>query len=79
LHYQDVQVLLRALLRLRDAGHSLIVVEHNLDVISICDHLIDLGPGGGVRGGNIVATGTPAEVRKCEMSLTGKALQDFTS
>ena len=79
LHYQDVQVLLKALLRLRDAGHSLIVVEHNLDVISVCDHLIDLGPGGGVRGGNIVATGTPAEVRKCEMSLTGKALQDFTS
>jgi excinuclease ABC subunit A len=79
LHYQDVQVLLEALLKLRDAGHSLVVVEHNLEVISVCDHLIDLGPTGGVGGGNIVATGTPAEVRKSELSLTGQALRDFTS
>ncbi|MDG1149297.1 MAG: excinuclease ABC subunit UvrA [Akkermansiaceae bacterium] len=79
LHYQDVQVLLEALLKLRDAGHSLVVVEHNLDVISVCDHIIDLGPTGGVGGGNIVATGTPAEVRKSEKSLTGQALRDFTS
>ena len=79
LHYQDVQVLLKALLRLRDAGHSLVVVEHNLDVISVCDHLIDLGPAGGVKGGYVVATGTPAEVRKSKTSLTGKALLDFTS
>ena len=79
LHYQDVQVLLEALLKLRDAGHSLVVVEHNLDVISVCDHIIDLGPTGGVGGGNIVATGTPAEVRKSEKSLTGQALRDFTT
>jgi excinuclease ABC subunit A len=79
LHYQDVQVLLVALLKLRDAGHSLVVVEHNLEVISVCDHLIDLGPTGGVGGGSIVATGTPAEVRKSELSLTGQALRDFTS
>ena len=74
-----MQVLLVALLKLRDAGHSLVVVEHNLEVISVCDHLIDLGPTGGVGGGSIVATGTPAEVRKSELSLTGQALRDFTS
>lgn len=78
LHYQDVQVLLEVLLRLRDAGHSLVVVEHNLDVISICDHLIDLGPTGGAKGGHVVATGSPAEVAKSKKSLTGKALKDFT-
>ncbi|MDF1714663.1 MAG: excinuclease ABC subunit UvrA [Akkermansiaceae bacterium] len=78
LHYQDVQVLLDVLLRLRDAGHSLVVVEHNLDVISVCDHLIDLGPTGGAKGGHVVATGTPAEVSRSENSLTGKALRDFT-
>ena len=72
-------MLLEALLKLRDAGHSLVVVEHNLDVISVCDHIIDLGPTGGVGGGNIVATGTPAEVRKSEKSLTGQALRDFTT
>jgi len=77
LHYQDVQVLLNVLLRLRDAGHSLVVVEHNLDVISVCDHLIDLGPAGGAKGGHLVATGTPAEVSRSENSLTGKALRDF--
>ena len=79
LHYQDVQVLLDALLRLRDNGHSLVVVEHNLDVISVCDHLIDLGPSGGAKGGNVVATGTPDEISKSEVSLTGKALRLFTS
>lgn len=77
LHYQDVQVLLEVLLRLRDAGHSLVVVEHNLDVISVCDHLIDLGPTGGAKGGHVVATGTPAEVAGNKKSLTGKALKDF--
>ena len=75
LHYQDVQVLLKALLRLRDAGSSLIVVEHNLDVISVCDHLIDLGPAGGEAGGHLVATGTPAEITKVADSATGQALR----
>lgn len=77
LHYQDVQVLLEVLLRLRETGHSLVVVEHNLDVISVCDHLIDLGPTGGAKGGHVVATGTPAEVAGNKKSLTGKALKCF--
>ena len=75
LHYQDVQVLLEVLFRLRDAGHSLVVVEHNLDVIAVCDHLIDLGPTGGDKGGYVVATGTPAEVLKVKKSATGQALK----
>ncbi|MGJ8697563.1 MAG: excinuclease ABC subunit UvrA [Verrucomicrobiaceae bacterium] len=74
LHYQDVQVLLKVLHRLRDAGHSLVVVEHNLDVIAACDHLIDLGPTGGDAGGRVVACGTPAAIMKVEESATGKAL-----
>ncbi|MFT6864398.1 MAG: excinuclease ABC subunit A, partial [Akkermansiaceae bacterium] len=78
LHYQDVQVLLEVLFRLRDAGHSLVVVEHNLDVIAVCDHVIDLGPTGGEQGGYVVATGTPAEVMKVEKSATGQALKALT-
>jgi excinuclease ABC subunit A len=74
LHYQDVRVLMEVLLRLRDAGHSLVVVEHNLDVIAQCDHLIDLGPVGGERGGYVVATGTPQEVIAVGNSATGKSL-----
>ncbi len=77
LHYQDVQVLLQVLSRLRDAGHSLVVVEHNLDVIAVCDHLIDLGPTGGAEGGYVVATGTPAEVMEVEKSATGRALREM--
>lgn len=76
LHYQDVQVLLKVLHRLRDAGNSLVVVEHNLDVIAACDHLIDLGPQGGENGGHIVATGTPAAIMKVKKSATGAALRE---
>lgn len=71
LHHQDVQVLMGVLMRLRDAGHSLVVVEHNLDVIRQADWLIDLGPGGGVDGGHVVATGTPGDLAKCKESPTG--------
>ena len=78
LHYQDVQVLLKVLFRLRDAGHSLVVVEHNLDVIAVCDHLIDLGPTGGGKGGYVVAIGTPAEVMKVKKSATGQALKEMS-
>ena len=73
LHYNDVQVLLDVLFRLRDNGNSLVVVEHNLDVISVSDWVIDLGPGGGRHGGQVVAAGTPAEIASSE-SPTGEYL-----
>jgi len=73
LHYNDVQVLLDVLFRLRDNGNSLVVVEHNLDVISVSDWVIDLGPGGGRHGGQVVAAGTPAEIAS-SASPTGEYL-----
>jgi excinuclease ABC subunit A len=77
LHPVDVQVLVRCLDQLLDTGSSVIVVEHNLDVIRQADHVIDLGPGGGPAGGRVVAQGTPAEVaRQADVSRTGAALRD---
>lgn len=76
LHFADIQKLLDVLLRLRDAGNTLIVIEHNLDVIKCADWLIDLGPGGGSNGGEIVAVGTPEQVAKSERSITGKYLAE---
>lgn len=75
LHFKDIDILLTALKNLRDAGNSLIIVEHNLDIIRHADHIIDLGPGGGKHGGKIIAEGTPAEVAKVKKSLTGKWLK----
>ena len=77
LHFDDVAKLLAAFDRLLDAGHSLVVVEHNLDVIRAADWIIDLGPEGGEAGGRLVIAGTPAEVASCEYSHTGRALRDF--
>ncbi|MFC1452335.1 excinuclease ABC subunit UvrA, partial [Verrucomicrobiota bacterium] len=74
LHFADVQRLLLVLQRLRDAGNTVVVIEHNLDVIKTADHVIDLGPEGGDAGGRIVTTGTPEEVAACEGSYTGKYL-----
>jgi excinuclease ABC subunit A len=74
LHFGDVERLLAAFMRLRDAGHSVLVVEHHLDVIAASDWLIELGPGGGVHGGNLVAAGPPALIRKNKKSPTGQAL-----
>ncbi len=74
LHFADVQRLLEVLLRLRDAGNTLIVIEHNLDVIKTADHVIDLGPEGGDGGGRIVVTGTPEDVAACRDSHTGAFL-----
>jgi excinuclease ABC subunit A len=74
LHFQDVEVLLRALQRLVEAGHSLIVIEHNLDVIRSADWVIDLGPNGGDAGGKLVAQGTPEEIARSGESLTGEYL-----
>jgi len=74
LHFKDIDILLTALTDLRDAGNSLIIVEHNLDIIRHADHIIDLGPGGGKHGGNIVAQGTPKQIAQNKNSLTGKWL-----
>lgn len=77
LHFDDIAKLMRSFRKLLDAGHSLIVIEHNLDVIRASDWLIDLGPEGGDQGGLIVATGTPESVKKHPTSHTGKALADY--
>src|SRR5690606_26191365 len=74
LHFHDVKVLLDALFALVKKGHTVVVIEHNLDVIKCADYIIDLGPEGGKNGGQIVACGTPAEVAKNKNSLTGKYL-----
>jgi excinuclease ABC subunit A len=74
LHWVDIQRLMDLLFRLRDAGNTVIVIEHNLDVISLADWIIDLGPGGGRSGGEIVAAGTRAQVEASRLSATGEAL-----
>src|SRR5262249_58374345 len=75
LHLADVQRLLESLNRLVDAGHTVIVIEHHLDVIKTADHVIDLGPEGGHAGGEVVVTGTPEEVAACKASHTGSFLK----
>ncbi|HYL24478.1 MAG TPA: excinuclease ABC subunit UvrA, partial [Burkholderiales bacterium] len=77
LHFDDVAKLLRAFRQLLDAGHSLVVIEHNLDVMRAADWILDLGPEGGDAGGYIVCEGTPAQVMAHESSHTGKALRDY--
>ncbi|MBR6646781.1 MAG: excinuclease ABC subunit UvrA [Clostridia bacterium] len=77
LHTADVHKLLEVLERLVDAGNTVIVIEHNLDVIKTADYIIDLGPEGGDKGGNIVAVGTPEEIVKCKESYTGKYLKEM--
>ena len=74
LHIADIEKLLISINKLVDQGHSVLVIEHNLDVIKSADYIIDLGPEGGDTGGEIVAYGTPEEVAKCEMSFTGRFL-----
>jgi len=76
LHFEDVRVLLKVFQRLVDAGHSLVVIEHNLDVIKSADWLIDLGPEAGDRGGQIIAQGTPEQVAVSTGSYTGQALRE---
>jgi excinuclease ABC subunit A len=75
LHFEDVRRLLEVLERLVQAGNTVVVVEHNLDVVKCADHVIDLGPGGGDEGGRVVATGTPEAVAKNERSVTGPYLK----
>lgn len=77
LHTADVQKLIEVLQKLVDAGNSVVVIEHNLDVIKSADYVIDLGPEGGDNGGQIVVTGTPREVAKCKKSYTGQYLKPY--
>jgi excinuclease ABC subunit A len=79
LHFSDVQMLLDVLNRLTDSGNTVLVIEHNLDVIKVADHVIDLGPEGGNRGGEILAFGTPEEVAKSPESVTGQYLKNVLS
>ena len=75
LHFHDINKLLASFDALIDKGHSILVVEHNLDLIKCADHIIDLGPEGGVNGGNLVGAGTPEELVRNINSYTGKFLK----
>ena len=75
LHTDDIKKLLAILNRIVDNGDTVIVIEHNLDVIKVADYIIDLGPDGGKNGGKVVVTGTPEEVAKCSKSYTGEFLK----
>jgi excinuclease ABC subunit A len=77
LHFDDIRVLLQVFQRLVDAGHSVLVIEHNLDVIKCADWVIDLGPEAGAGGGRVVATGTPEDIAQCAASHTGRFLRDI--
>ncbi len=75
LHFHDIKTLMKAFDALIAKGHTVIVIEHNLDVIKCADHIIDLGPEGGKKGGHIVFEGTPEEIIKCKESYTGQFLK----
>ncbi|MCX6629386.1 MAG: hypothetical protein NTW28_17350 [Candidatus Solibacter sp.] len=75
LHLADIERLLESLNRLVDAGHTVLLIEHHLDVIKTADHVIDLGPEGGHAGGQVVVTGTPEQVAACKASHTGRFLK----
>ena len=77
LHASDVKNIMKLLDRFVVQGNTVIVIEHNLDVIKVADHIIDLGPEGGAGGGTIVVTGTPEKVAKCEKSYTGQFLKSM--
>jgi excinuclease ABC subunit A len=79
LHFHDINQLLKVLLKLRDDGNTVVVIEHNLDVIKTADWIIDLGPEGGDKGGEIITVGTPETVSKCKRSHTGKYLKNILS
>ncbi len=77
LHFADIQLLLDVIHKLRDAGNTIVIIEHNLDVIKTADWIIDLGPEGGDGGGEIIAEGTPEEVANNKKSYTGKYLKPY--
>ena len=76
LHFEDVRVLLGVLQKLVDKGNTVLVIEHNMDVIKVADYIIDIGPEGGEKGGNIVCSGTPEDVTDCPESYTGAFLKN---
>ena len=75
LHFEDIKVLMSVLNKLVDKGNTVLIIEHNLDVIKMADWIIDMGPEGGDRGGQIVCQGTPEEVAQCAESYTGQYLK----
>jgi excinuclease ABC subunit A len=77
LHAADVHMLIDVLQHLVDSGNSVLIIEHNLDIIKVADYLIDLGPEGGDRGGELIATGTPREVCDVPTSYTGQVLKAY--
>ena len=79
MHFEDIRQLLEVLHRLRDGGNTVVIIEHNLDVIKTADWLIDLGPEGGSGGGQIIAMGTPEEVAATKASHTGRFLAPLLS
>ena len=76
LHFHDIRRLLQSFSALIERGHTILVIEHNLDVVKMADHIIDLGPDGGDHGGRLVAVGTPEEIIKCQESVTGRYLKE---
>ena len=77
LHFADVHKLVDILRKLSDGGNTIVVIEHNLDVIKTADYIIDMGPEGGDRGGTVVTTGTPEEVAQCKESYTGQYVKKY--
>jgi excinuclease ABC subunit A len=75
LHFEDIRVLLGVLNRLANKGNTVLIIEHNMDVIKVCDYIIDIGPDGGRNGGELIASGTPDEIAKHPKSITGKFLK----
>jgi excinuclease ABC subunit A len=76
LHFHDIKRLLNSFEALIARGHSILIIEHNMEVIKCADYVIDLGPDGGDRGGNLVVVGTPEEVAQCQESITGQYLKE---
>jgi len=75
LHFEDVRILLEVLAKLTDKGNTVVVIEHNMDVIRCADYVIDIGPEGGSRGGEVITSGTPEEILKVKKSITGQYLK----
>ena len=76
LHFHDIERLLASFNALIERGHSILIIEHNMEIIKCADHIIDMGPDGGDRGGQLVACGTPEQIAACSKSLTGQYLKD---